>query len=67
MGVELSTLTPGATTSGLMRKSTSVGPWLLNPAMMSAFGVAKYASAAPMVVDAPFPALSACPSSRPTM
>jgi len=40
-GIELSTLTPGATTSGLTRKSTSVGPWLLNPAMMSPFDVLK--------------------------
>jgi len=34
----------------LTRKSTSVGPWLLNPAMMSTFGVEKYASVAPIVV-----------------
>ena len=33
-GIELSTFTPGATTSGLTRKSTSVGPWLEKPAMM---------------------------------
>ena len=33
-GIELRTFTPGATTSGLMRKSTSVGPWLEKPAMM---------------------------------
>src|SRR5204862_281014 len=31
-GIELSTLTPGAMTSGLIRKSTSVGPWLLTTA-----------------------------------
>ena len=31
-GCELSTFTPGATTSGLTRKSTSVGPWGENPA-----------------------------------
>src|SRR5712691_6353519 len=31
-GIELSTFTPGAVTSGLTRKSTSVGPRLENPA-----------------------------------
>src|SRR5215211_5682399 len=52
-GIELSTFTPGATTSGLTRKSTSVGPWLLKPAIMSELGVWKYASVALMVVAAP--------------
>src|SRR5213595_2271460 len=47
-GIELSTLTPGAITSGLMRKSTSVGPWLLNPAWKSTLVVRKYSSAALM-------------------
>src|SRR5260370_923250 len=66
-GIELRTLTPGATTSGLTRKSTLVGPWLLNPAMMSALVVRKYASVAPMVVEAPLTARSAFPSSRETI
>jgi hypothetical protein len=39
VGMELRTFTPGATTSGLTRKSTSVGPWLLKPAMMLSFAV----------------------------
>src|SRR5436305_10818646 len=46
-GIELSTLTPGATTSGLTRKSTSVGPWLLKSAMMSELGDWMYANALP--------------------
>jgi hypothetical protein len=66
-GIELNTLTPGATTSGLTRKSTSVGPWLLKPAMMSELGVWKYASAAPMVVAWPLSSFSACPSTWDTM
>ena len=40
-GIELSTLTPGATTSGLTRKSTSVGPALLKPAMKSSLPVTR--------------------------
>src|SRR5206468_11241592 len=58
-GIELSTLTPGATTSGLTRKSTSVGPWLLKPAMMSELVVWKYDLAAPIVALSPLSATSA--------
>src|SRR6266581_5899215 len=38
-GTELKTLTPTEVRSGLMARSTLVGPWLLKPARMSAFGV----------------------------
>src|SRR5215211_5061186 len=48
-GIELSTFTPGATTSGFTRKSTSLGPWLLKPAMISTFDVEKYDSDVPIV------------------
>src|SRR5918996_2502852 len=40
-GCELRTFTPGATTSGLTRNFTSVGPWLEKPAMMLSFAVRK--------------------------
>src|SRR6266571_2716260 len=66
-GIELSTLTPGATTSGLTRKSTSVGPWLLKPAMMSTFVVEKYASAAETVAVEPSLASNDCPASFDTI
>src|SRR6266540_3118263 len=38
-GTELRTFTPTEVRSGLMARSTFVGPWLLKPARMSAFGV----------------------------
>src|SRR5712691_6262332 len=63
-GIELSTLTPGATTSGLTRKSTSVGPRPEKPAMMSEFAVWKYCFVAPIVVDAPLLNLIASPFDR---
>jgi hypothetical protein len=66
-GIELSTLTPGATTSGFTRKSTSVGPWLLNAAMKSSFPVTKYAFAAPIVTGVPLAAATGPPSSSDTM
>src|SRR5512133_1921840 len=66
-GIELRTFTPGATTSGLTRKSTSVGPWLENPAMMLEFPVRKYCIVAPIVVGEPFAATSAARVARPTM
>ena len=61
-GIELSTLTPGAITSGLIRKSTSVGPWLLNPAWKSTLVVRKYSSAALMVDDRLLKPFSAMPA-----
>ncbi len=66
-GCELSTFTPGATTSGLTRKSTSVGPQLEKPAMMLLFGVWKYAFVAEMVVATPSLAFSRLPSLSETM
>src|SRR5436305_8471903 len=66
-GIELSTLTPGATTSGLIRKSTSVGPWLEKPAMKSSFPDWKYDWLAETVVARPFFARSFTPSSFETM
>ena len=66
-GCELSTFTPGATTSGLTRKSTSVGPQLEKPAMMLLFGVWKYAFVAEMVVETPSLAFSRLPSLSETM
>src|SRR6266853_584762 len=65
--IELSTLTPGAITSGLMRKSTSVGPWLLNPAWKSTLVVRKYSSAALMVDAWPLKPFSAVPAFSETM
>src|SRR5918995_2651392 len=49
-GCELRTFTPGATTSGLTRNWTSVGPMLEKPAMMLSFAVRKYSSPAWIVV-----------------
>ena len=40
-GCELNTFTPGATTSGLIRNFTSVGPSLEKPAMMLSLSVLK--------------------------
>src|SRR5690242_12050769 len=65
-GIDESTFTPGATTSGFTRKSTSVGPWLLKDAMMSELGVVKYCCTAAMVVVVPPTARSACPSTSET-
>ena len=39
LGIDESTFTPGATTSGLTRQSLSVGPWLEKPAMMLSLSV----------------------------
>ena len=67
-GIELRTLTPGETTSGLTRKSTSVGPWLEKPAMMfelAAFW--KYVNVAPIVTGLPSDALTAPASARLSM
>src|ERR687897_2340855 len=67
-GCELRTFTPGATTSGLTRNWTSVGPMLEKPAMMLSFAVRKYSSPAWIVVRVPSGfAASARPSSSPTM
>src|SRR5256885_16429228 len=52
-GIEPRTLTPGATTPGLTRKSTSGGPWLLKPAMSATFGRKKDPRVAPVVGDWP--------------
>jgi hypothetical protein len=51
-GIELSTFTPGATTSGFTRKSTSVGPWLEKSAITSLFGLVKYCCAARTTIEA---------------
>src|SRR5437867_3553517 len=39
--IELNTFTPTEVRSGLMARSTAVGPWLLKPAKISAFVVTK--------------------------
>src|SRR3954464_249517 len=61
-GMELSTLTPGATTSGFTRKSTSVGPWLLKSAIKSELEVRKYSWVAPMVTMEPLEPINDIPS-----
>ena len=68
-GIELSTFTPGATTSGLTRKSTSVGPWLLNAAMKLSIRGVVYILAGPLRWSRPIhlPPTSASLSARLTM
>src|SRR6266511_5947659 len=66
-GMELRTLTPTDVRSGLTARSTFVGPWLLKPARISAFGVMnslKDASADAVVAPE---ARSAAPSTMPIM
>jgi len=72
-GIDESTLTPGATTSGLIRASTSVGPWLENAAMMFARSgaVRTYANAVIVPVTGVGAAMigcrPVCQSLRPSM
>src|SRR5512143_3222759 len=66
-GIELTTLTPGATTSGLTRKSTSVGPWPLKSAIISLYLLWKYFICFWMVVEAPSSAIRADLKSLETM
>src|SRR6266508_2111968 len=66
-GMELRTLTPTDVRSGLTARSTFVGPWLLKPARISAFGVMnslKDASADAVVAPE---ARSAAPCTMPIM
>src|SRR5947208_9278174 len=65
--IELRTFTPTDVRSGLMARSTFVGPWLLKPARMSLFGVMNsWNVASADAVVAP-DARSAAPSFRPIM
>ena len=66
-GIELSTFTPGATTSGFTRKSTSVGPWLEKFAMKFELVVRKYCLVGLIVVAAPLAATSAACLARLSM
>src|SRR5438128_2435004 len=64
---ELRTLTPTEVRSGLMARSTMVGPWLLKPARMSALGVINSWNVATADAVVAPERRSAAPSFRPIM
>ena len=65
--IELRTFTPTEVTSGLMARSTFVGPWLLKPARMSLLGVTNSWNSAVVDASGGFAVRSAAPSFLPIM
>src|SRR5882762_11710407 len=65
--IELRTFTPTEVRSGLIARSTAVGPWLLKPARMSLLFVMNSLSAATALAVVAEDARNAAPSLRPIM